>query len=60
MDHVKKAIAAQGGTSKVAKRSGCTPQCVSNWIARGNIPLKALYANKWLRMALNKAERSDQ
>lgn len=38
MDALKKAICVAGGQSALARSLGYSPQTVSNWIARGNVP----------------------
>jgi DNA-binding transcriptional regulator YdaS (Cro superfamily) len=35
----KDIVSALGGTSKTAALLGLSPQAVSNWLARGNVPL---------------------
>jgi len=34
----KDIVSALGGTSKTAALLGISPQAVSNWLARGNVP----------------------
>jgi DNA-binding transcriptional regulator YdaS (Cro superfamily) len=38
MDALKRAISLAGGQSALARAIGHSPQTISNWVSRGNVP----------------------